>query len=270
MARITVNSLSTTDTTPIITGLVEFERFDSEGKPKETIKITINYQTYELFKGNLGIDETTTPNTWKLHISSPMYPGIYDVIAHVVNVNENRVIAVDETYDELNIIPLSTQQRRNQKPSLLQKFLAVNALMNSLNSGFGGQNGISPLPAVHPVRDDESSTMLTARDGAEGSEHPVRIDRDARRMKGIPLPPKRSDLAATGQAGESSPPELWSSESENANPANEIALTAKEQNEAEALAAEMLGAAPEEVAGIRLRSAPDEAAEFAKAGGFTG
>lgn len=270
MARITVNNLSTTDTTPIITGSVEFERFDSDGKPKETIRITINYQTYELFKGNLGIDETTTPKTWKLHISNPMYPGVYDVIAQVVDVNENRIIAVDETYNELNIIGLNTQQKKEQKLSLLQKYLLVNSLMNSLQRGFGGQNGISPLPAVHPVRDDESSTMLTARDAAEGSEHPVKKDKDRRRMKGIPLPPKRSDYAATGQAGASGEPELWSSESENANPANEVALTAKEQNEAEAQAAEMLGADPAEVSTIRLRDAPDEAAEFAKAGGFLG
>jgi len=201
MASITVNKISTTDNTPIITGTVEMDRFDLDGTAKQSINVTVNYKTYTLFGGNLGLDETTTPKTWKLHITSPLYPGTYNVIAEVIDLQYNRIIASDTTTDELIINRPTPQQVQNQNLSLLQKYLAVNALMNTLNTSFGGQNGLTPLPSVHPVQDDQSSTALTARDGSEGSQHPIRKDKDARRVKGVPLPPKKSDFAATGQAG---------------------------------------------------------------------
>ena len=39
-----------------------------------------------------------------------------------------------------------------------------------MNKLFGGQNGISPVPSVHPVIDDESSTSLASRGKEERSE----------------------------------------------------------------------------------------------------
>lgn len=187
MAKITVNRLSTTNATPTITGTVEFERFDANKVPKETIQVVINYNTYNLFENGLGIDETKTPTVWKLQIDSPLFPATYDVEANVVDVVTKRILASDDTVDELIIqSPFqATGQPAQPKMSIAQKVALIAGLMNSVNSLFGGQNGIGPLPSVHPATDDDSSTSLVARGKEERPQHPQVQSMNKTRAKGV-------------------------------------------------------------------------------------
>lgn len=187
MAKITVNRLSTTNATPTITGTVEFERFDANKVPKETIQIVINYNTYKLFENGLGIDETKKPTVWKLQIDSPLFPATYDVEANVVDVVTKRILASDETTDELIIqSPFqATGQPPKPKMSIAQKVALIAGLMNSVNSLFGGQNGIGPLPSVHPATDDDSSTTLAARGKEERPQDPRVKSQDKTCAKGV-------------------------------------------------------------------------------------
>lgn len=182
MAKITVNALTTYNQTPTISGTVEFERFDTAGNPKQTIQIVINYTVYKLFGGNLGLDETQTPNVWKLHFDYPLYPGIYDIEANVIDVATNTIVASDSTTNELRIENRPTYIAYPKPPelSLLQKFLLVNSLMNQMNRLFGGKNGITPLPSVHPVADDQSSTSDFARGNDERNQNAVVKNADER------------------------------------------------------------------------------------------
>lgn len=178
MASITVNRVSTSNTMPTITGTVEFERFDSRGNPKESFGINVNYIQYRLFDGNLGVDETKTPNQWKLQFDSKLFPGTYDVEAIVFDVNTNRILASDDSVDELIITALPKGSPADNSFNLRQRYLRLNLLMNSLNTLFGGRNGLSPLPAVHPTQDDQSSTSLLAGGSAERGQHPVPKSKD--------------------------------------------------------------------------------------------
>jgi hypothetical protein len=206
MAKITVKPLTTSNTTPTLTGTVEFERFDTQGNPKHTIQVVVNYNTYKLFDGNLGLDETKTPNIWKLHFSEPLYANyVYDVEAQVIDISTNTVIASDDSYAELTITnpPVQVTQRQSNM-NLLQKIATVSLLMNSLNRLFGGQNGIGDNPSVHPVKDDDSSTSLSGRADEERNEDPRVKDKKARQAPNkIPLPPKKHNMDVTaGDAGE--------------------------------------------------------------------
>jgi hypothetical protein len=187
MAKITVNRLSTTNATPTITGTVEFERFDANKNPKETIQIVINYNTYKLFENGLGIDETKKPTVWKLQIDSPLFPATYDVEANVVDVVTKRILASDDTVDELIIqAPFqATGQPAQPKMSIAQKVALIAGLMNSVNSLFGGQNGIGPLPSVHPTTDDDSSSSLVARGKEERPQDPRVKSQNDTRAKGV-------------------------------------------------------------------------------------
>ena len=186
MAKITVNRLSTTNATPTITGTVEFERFDANNNPKETIQIVINYNTYKLFENGLGIDETKKPTVWKLQIDSPLFPATYDVEANVVDVVTKRILAADETVDELIIqSPFQATGQLQPKMNIAQKVALIAGLMNSVNSLFGGQNGIGPLPSVHPATDDDSSTSLVARGKEERPQHPQVQSMDKTCAKGV-------------------------------------------------------------------------------------
>jgi hypothetical protein len=186
MAKITVNRLSTTNATPTITGTVEFERFDANKVPKETIQIVINYNTYKLFENGLGIDETKKPTVWKLQIDSPLFPATYDVEANVVDVVTKRILASDDTVDELIIqAPFQATGQPQPKMSIAQKVALIAGLMNSVNSLFGGQNGISPLPSVHPATDDDSSTSLAGRGKEERPQDPRVKSRNDTRAKGV-------------------------------------------------------------------------------------
>ena len=50
-----------------------------------------------MFDGNLGIGETVTPNIWKLHLTSPLYPGTYDIEAQVVDTTTNLVVVLPDS-----------------------------------------------------------------------------------------------------------------------------------------------------------------------------
>lgn len=207
MATITVNKLSTSNTTPTITGTVDFERFDAQGNPKQTIQVTVNYTVYKLFDGNLGLDESKKPNIWKLQFDTPLYRNTtYNIDAQVIDIATNRVIAQDPTNNELVIAPLNPVQtaRQPENMNILQKMAAVNLLMNGLNSLFGGQQGFGRSASVHPVKDDDSSTGLAGRADEERKEDPTVKDLKRRQAADkIPLPPKRPAMLATsGDGGE--------------------------------------------------------------------
>ena len=178
MAKITIDNLSTYDLNPLITGTVEFERFDSLGNPKQTFQIVINYMTYKLFVGNLGVNEKVTPNIWKLKINTQLYYGTYEVEAQIIDIATNRVV---ESATKNIIIQRPPQRNSYIQPknlSLYQKFMAVNMLMGALDRMFGGKSGIKPIPSVHPVRDDQASTTEIARGKEESPQHPVPKSRE--------------------------------------------------------------------------------------------
>ena len=178
MTKITIDNLSTYDLNPLITGTVEFERFDSLGNPKQTFQIVINYMTYKLFEGNLGVNEKVTPNIWKLKINTQLYYGTYEVEAQIIDIATNRVV---ESATKNIIIQRPPQRNSYIQPknlSLYQKFMAVNMLMGALDRMFGGKSGIKPIPSVHPVRDDQASTTEIARGKEESPQHPVPKSRE--------------------------------------------------------------------------------------------
>ena len=202
MAKIKVKKLITTNTVPTITGTVEFERFDANRNPKETIQVVLNFNKYKLFENGLGIDETKTPTVWKLQINSPLFPGTYDVEANVVEVGTNRIVASDETVDELII---QTQQAATgftpRKPTIAQKVATIAALLGAANSLFGGQSGISALPSVHPTDDDDSSTALAGRGKEERNQDPSVKSMDTVRSRGQPgTPPQVGNDKTSNQS----------------------------------------------------------------------
>jgi hypothetical protein len=191
MAKITVNKLTTTNTVPTITGTVEFERFDANKNPKETIQVVLNFNTYRLFENGLGIDETKSPTVWKLQIDSPLFPGTYDVEANVLEISSNRILASDDSVDELTIQTVQTATGATPpKPTIAQKVATIAGLLGAVNSLFGGQNGISPLPSVHPTEDDDSSTSLAGRGKEERPQDPRVKSMKKTRAKGNPETPK--------------------------------------------------------------------------------
>jgi len=204
MAKITVNKLTTSNTVPTITGTVEFERFDANKNPKETIQIVLNFNTYKLFENGLGLDETKTPTVWKLQIDSPLFPGTYDVEANVIEVGTKRIVASDETIDELTIQTVQAATGFTPpKPSIAQKVATIAGLLGAVNSLFGGQNGISPLPSVHPTDDDDSSTALPGRGKEERGQDPRVKSQDKTRAKGNPATPPQvgNDKTSNQQMG---------------------------------------------------------------------
>ena len=101
--------------------------------------------------------------------------------------------------------PKSTNMKKDEKPkdmSLLQKFLLVNALMNSMNKMFGGQNGISPVPSVHPVLDDQASTTEVARGKEEREQHAVPKSKDKTAKPNTAKIPKKQNFKVTDPGGE--------------------------------------------------------------------
>lgn len=205
MTKITVNRLSTSNTMPTITGTVEFERIKTIGNTTktQTIHVIVNYNRYKLFDGNLGLDESKTPNVWKLHFSAPLYPGTYDVEAQVIDVDSNLIIASDNTFDELTILRTYPKVSTNKNLSILQKLAVVQGLMNSLNRSFGGSSGIGQNPSVHPNQDDQISTTLLGRGAQEGDNDPRRKGKIARQKKMVvPVPvPRPDEFKSTKPAG---------------------------------------------------------------------
>ena len=198
MTKITVKKLTTSNTTPTLTGTVDFQRFSAPGKAKESIEVYVNYVPYRLFEGNLGLDETKTPNEWKLTFDSPLYPGTYDVEAIVYDIATNQILASDETFNELIITaPPTRTSAAQQQYDLRQRYQRLNLLMNSINLLFGGKSGLTPLPAVHPTMDDQSSTTLLASGNEERSEEPAVKSDDATRRTGVAVPPSKHAFRAT-------------------------------------------------------------------------
>jgi len=209
MASIAVNPLTTSNTAPMLTGTVRFERFDSNNNPKETIQVVINFNTYNLFS-EIGLDETVTPNIWKLHFSDPfIVTGTYDVEARVIDIATGDIVAKDSTNGELTIQPLSPQEIANSKMSLLQKVALISSLMDSVQRSFGGQNGIGGNPAVHPTLDDDSSTSLAGRADQEREQDPRAKNKTKRQQPNQnPVPPKKHPFAAVDSAALEGAPEI--------------------------------------------------------------
>lgn len=170
MADISITPLATSNTAPTITGRVNFQRFNADGSPYQAMYVYVNFTKYKLFDGNLGLDETTTPPTWKLHFSTNLVPGTYQVDAYVTDVASDTIIASTTNENGLIITQPTPVQIKQQNPSLLERVATLSLLMGSLNKLFGGKNGIAPVPSVHPVIDDEASTSLASRGKEERAE----------------------------------------------------------------------------------------------------
>jgi len=202
MASISITPLSTSNTAPTLTGYVDFQRFSSlGGKPKETISVYVNYTKYTLFDGNLGLDETVTPNKWKLHFSTKLYPGTYQVEAYVSDVVSNTIIASDVKETGITITQPTPVQIKQQNPTLLEKVATVALLMASLDKLFGGKNGISPVPSVHPTLNDDASTSLVGRGNEEAAEDTSRKSKDKTIRKGNVNPNPVENKAVDPTAG---------------------------------------------------------------------
>ena len=205
MAEISITPLSTSNTAPTITGYVDFERLDAEGKGKQTISVYVNYTRYKLFDGNLGLDESVKPNKWKLHFSSSLQQGTYQVEAYVSDVATDTIVASSVKDNGLIINPPTAVEVQQQKPSILEKVATVALLMASLDNLFGGKNGIAPVPSVHPVLNDEASTALVGRGKEEANEDTMRKSKDKTVRKGNvkanPVKNKAVDPAAAGIPG---------------------------------------------------------------------
>jgi hypothetical protein len=198
MTKITVNRLTTSNTVPTITGLATFDRFDNMGNPKEAIEIIFNYRPYYLFEGNLGLETTATAGTykWKLHIDSPLYPGVYDVEANIYRVADDLIIASDDSTNEITITQPTIRQIAAQNKSIAQKAATVAALMGALNNLFGNSGVGGPSPSVHPTQDDQSSSSLVSRGNEERSEDP-RVKSKKQVVDNAPLPPPKHNFDST-------------------------------------------------------------------------
>jgi len=199
---INVNPLSTTSPTPILTGQVKFER-----QKNQTIYITVNYITYKLFDGNLGLDESVTPNVWKLHFSAALYPGTYDVEANVIDVTNNIIVVSDNVYGELVIQrpTVASIQYKQQSMTIPQKVALVAGLLDAVSKipGGGGNSGVGGNPSVHPVEDDDGSTGLPGRADKERDTDPRVTSKDARQKANkIPRPPIKHPFGVVGAGGD--------------------------------------------------------------------
>lgn len=199
---INVNPLTTTNRTPVLTGQVKFERLKNQ-----TLHITVNYITYKLFDGNLGIDESVTPNVWKLHFSSPLYPGQYDVEASVVDLTNNIIVVSDNVYGELNVVmpPPTSIPYKQQSMSIPQKVALVAGLLDAVSKipGGGGNTGVGGNPSVHPTTDDDGTTSLAGRADKERKEDP-RVTSKKKRQEAnkIPRPPIKHPFGVVGAGAE--------------------------------------------------------------------
>jgi hypothetical protein len=199
---INVNPLSPTSPTPILTGQVKFER-----QKNQTIYITVNYITYKLFDGNLGLDESVTPNVWKLHFSSPLYPGTYDVEANVIDVTNNIIVVSDNVYGELVIKrpTVASVQYKQQNMTIPQKVALVAGLLDAVSKipGGGGNSGVGGNPSVHPVEDDDGTTSLPGRADKERDTDP-RVTSKKKRQEAnkIPRPPIKHPFDVVGAGGD--------------------------------------------------------------------
>lgn len=94
---ITVDTLTTEDTTPLITGNLGFELL-----PTENIVIIVDGKAYNSKDGQVIVDSSN--NTWSLQIpdNAKLSPSKYDVVAFLLKDN-GAVIVHDNTFEELTI-----------------------------------------------------------------------------------------------------------------------------------------------------------------------
>ena len=99
---VNVNTLSTTDHTPIVSGSTGFDI-----RHGETVEVTINGHTYSSATGEVVVDFRN--NTWYVQIPDNMAlpTGVYDVSAVLKNKNGDQVTQ-DATHNELTIDPTPT------------------------------------------------------------------------------------------------------------------------------------------------------------------
>jgi len=222
---IKVNKLTTANSMPMITGTAVFNRFDSLGNPDQALEVILNYRPFYLFEGNLGLVETSTPDTyiWRLHVDAPLYPGTYDVEANIYSVADDEILATNNSSKELIILDPYRQYGNapvaSAKPSLAQKAAVVAGLMNSLSNMFGNSGVGGPSPSVHPVQDDQASSPLVGRGNEERSEDP-RVKSKEQIVDKAPLPPPKHNFTVTDAAAASEPTEQKDVETpsmENAN-----------------------------------------------------
>jgi hypothetical protein len=205
---ITVNSLATSNTAPTLTGTVVFDR--SKG---QSISVKVNYITYKLFAGNLGLDESVSPNIWKLHFSSPFAIGVYPVEANVLDASvlENAGAATEislatNSGGSLQITgPTAADLSRSvNNITIPQKVAIVANLLNEVNKlpGSGGSGGVGGNPSVHPTVNDDITTGLPGRADRERDEDPRVKDKDKRQAANkLPLPPKQHPFNVVGAGG---------------------------------------------------------------------
>jgi len=205
---ITVNSLATSNTAPTLTGTVVFDR--SKG---QSISVKVNYITYKLFAGNLGLDESVTPNIWKLHFSNALAPGIYGIEANILDssVLENagaasEIILATNTGGNLQITaPTAADLSRSvNNITIPQKVAIVSSLLNDVLKlpGSGGGSGVGGNPSVHPTVNDDITTGLSGRADRERDEDPRVKDKDKRQAANkLPLPPKQHPFNVVGAGG---------------------------------------------------------------------
>jgi hypothetical protein len=202
---ITVNSLATSNTAPTLTGTVIFDR--SKG---QSISVKVNYITYKLFAGNLGLDESVSPNIWKLHFSSPLAIGVYPVEANVLDASvlENagaatEIILATNSGGNLQITgPTAADLSRSvNNITIPQKVAIVANLLNEVNK-LSGSGGVGGNPSVHPTVHDDITTGLPGRADRERDEDPRVKDKDKRQAANkLPLPPKQHPFNVVGAGG---------------------------------------------------------------------
>jgi hypothetical protein len=207
---ISVNKQTTSNTMPTITGKAVFNRFDSLGNPDQAIEIILNYRPFYLFEGQLGLVETSVPDTyiWRLHVDAPLYPGTYDVEANIYSVADDQILATNNSSRELTILDPYRQYGNRpvapQTKSLAQKAAVVAGLMNSLSNMFGSGGVGGPSPSVHPVQDDQASSPLVGRGNEERSEDP-RVKSKEQVVDTAPLPPPKHNFTVTDAAAATEP-----------------------------------------------------------------
>jgi len=197
MASISITSLTTSNTTPTITGGATLDR--SRG---ESIDVVVNYVTYSLFDGNLGLDENVTPNKWILQIDEPLDYGVYDVEAYIVD-SDGRYSVSDTTTGELTIEPLAADLAKPAE-TLAEKVSKMNQLlgaMNLLSAAMGSSVG-----GPHPVTNDDTSTHLKGRGKDEAGKDSENKDYKKKKLKKIPVPRAIENKATkSGGAGKIDP-----------------------------------------------------------------
>jgi hypothetical protein len=222
---IKVNKLTTANSMPMITGTAVFNRFDSLGNPDQAIEVILNYRPFYLFEGNLGLVETSTPDTyiWRLHVDAPLYPGTYDVEANIYSVADDQILATNNSAKELTILDPYRQYGNapvaSPTKSLAQKAAVVAGLMDSLTNMFGNSGVGGPSPSVHPVQDDQASSPLVGRGNEERSEDTMVKSKDTVKDR-APVPDKKSNFTSTDPAAVDEPAEKKDVETpsmENAN-----------------------------------------------------